>query len=169
MYGGGTELGARVPYAASRARLGKKNRLFYRAFDGVDTALARVEREGLFGEWFICDLDDFEAEVPFKPQTSDIAREIQKVRRSLVMPTCRFMALLQPVGTSQQPWRKSHTIARYRGRVDGTLLVVVGCNKHSIVEWRGHGVYKWKWKGLYRWPKDVPLPPFKSENPICIA
>jgi hypothetical protein len=155
------------PYAAPRTQARKKQRYFYRAFDGIDTELARVEEEGIFGPWFICELDD-EDEGAIKPKTGDIANEIRKIRRSFLW-MCRFGALLQPVGTSQSIWRKSQTAARYRGRVDGTLLVVVGCNKWSLAEWRGHRVHKWRWKGIYAWPRDVPLPAFKKDYPICIA
>jgi hypothetical protein len=154
------------PYAAPRTKAGKKQSRFYRAFDGIDTELAKIEKEGIFSQWFICELD--EEDDPVTPNTPDIANEIRNIRRSFLL-TCRFGALLQPVGTSQSSWRKSQTMARYRGRVDGILLVVVGCNKWSLAEWRGHRVYKWKWKGLYEWPRDVPLPAFKKENPICIA
>jgi hypothetical protein len=104
------------------------------AFTAPLTALTlslRGSRKGIFGQWFICEPDD--EEDPVTPNTLDIANEIQNIRRSFLL-TCRFGALLQPVGNSQLSWRKSQTMTRYQGRVVGTLLVAVGCNKAS---WNG--------------------------------
>jgi len=87
---------------SSAAKCKEKGSCFYRAFDGIDTELARVEKEGIVRQWFICELDD---EDPVTPNTLDIANEIRNIRRSFLL-TCHFGALLQPVGTSQSSWRK---------------------------------------------------------------
>jgi hypothetical protein len=81
---------------APKTKAGKKQGCFYRAFDGIHTELARVEKEGIFGPWFICELDE---EDPITPNTLDIANEIRNTRRSFLL-TCRFGALLQLVGMS---------------------------------------------------------------------
>jgi hypothetical protein len=87
---------------SSAAKCKEKGGCFYRAFDGIDTELARVEKEEIVRQWFICELDD---EDPVTPNTLDIANEIRNIRRSFLL-TCHFGTLLQPVGTSQSSWRK---------------------------------------------------------------
>ena len=127
----------------------------------------------------------------------DCVMELEKIRHRF-LHLFRFGMLLQPIASeisfndvsfaletpcsnfSQKNGYTNEDAARYRGQVNGTLIVVCGTNRtfgqtRSYQDISGTvsstidsvGV-QWTWRGMYQWPKYVPLPPFLCDH-VTIA
>ena len=142
---------------------------FHFAFDGVDTEYARVNEDGLSGQWVS---HVFDAHPPWLHVLWDwgmqgVSAEFRMLRRVASMIPRRFYwgALLAPAdyerSTSVDP-------VLYRGKADGTVLAVVASfgsedgmlMRYSMPE---ENQQTWYWIGVIEWPKSIPLPKFQRE------
>lgn len=142
----------------------------YRAFTGSETMPGVITEAGLVAGWLVFEFhnpkfnssDDQDAKIDMSP--CGLLRKI----RQMYLQDCHWGALLRPT-SSYRTFEKAGDIStKYRGLIQGTLMVVVGCNSpptlpEKVPESRG-----WRWKGVIEWDKNIPLPNFTEENGFLI-
>lgn len=159
-----------TPYAAPSSQDLVRGSVFHRPFDGIDTELAIIEKQGLVGQWFVSEfpgqrLNTNSANHKSKVQESSARGldEFNKIRCQFLQHY-RFGLLLQPISASTSHRHlDSEPVAPYRGRISGTLLVVCGSNKVHKRFWKEESI-RWHWRGVYEWPREIPLPTFDTRE-----
>jgi hypothetical protein len=168
------------PYVAPRVDDAQSSQDFYRAFDGMGTEWASIEKSGLRASWWVYAFDASSAKTaaerarntnPFGGE-GRTAIELGKVRSRFLI-NYRFGALLQAMSITGFQHR-GDDVGKYRGKTEGTLLVVCGMLRRQLTtsaEFRRNtpSFFSWTWKGVYDWPSNVPLPKFEKQIDFLIA
>jgi hypothetical protein len=161
-----------TPYAAPYPQGPMSNTVLYRPFDGAGTERGRIEKDGLIAEWFVSEFPGQLLNTNLGIYSSKFlgpaARELDKSDefekiRARFLQYHRFGFLLHPIlDSSSRHDLDRNPVAEYRGRNDGTLLVVCGSNQKKRY-WK-HDKIKCHWRGVYEWPRETPLPVFERRK-----
>ena len=142
----------------------------FRAFGGGDTTPGVITEAGLVAGWLVFEFnnpkfgspDDQDAKIDISP-----CGLLCNIRR-MYLQDCHWGALLRPT-LNHRTFEKGGDIStKYRGLIQGTLLVVVGCNSPPTLHGKLREGRGWRWKGVIEWDRNLPLPKFTEDEGFLI-
>lgn len=149
---------------------GPKTRLL--AFDGTDSQLGQVIKDGFLAEWL---MHDFIGPcIGVKRLSSlldiDVMPTDQSCRANLREVRSRFLkgylwgALLRPINN-----RTYKDPAPNRGDMSKTLIIVCATNRRFRCPWETDDRIHWHWRGVYEWDMAEPLPKFILTKDVLLV
>ena len=127
----------------------------YPAYDGTETCMGVITKEGLRAKWLVHRIPDLQIfESPERDSQSSRSSNLCAEIADQYLRGFKYGALLQAL-----PRRGPKTMAsRYRG-VLGHVMVI--CGSHD-------GGAAWEWRGVYEWNALITLPPTTMQEMLII-
>ena len=141
------------------------------AFDGVDSDVGRIRKDGFRAHWFMYDFTGYctgarrlssYLDIDMEPEDNSCRANLQEIRRRFLRGYL-WGALLRPSSSV------AHRPILDRGDSNRTLVVVCATNKRYRFPLQKDDEIYWRWRGIYEWDMAEPLPNFVRIRDVLLV